>query len=469
MVFSSAAFLFRFLPAVLAVYFLVPRRAVTVRNAVLLAASLVFYFLGEGLGVFIMIASIAVNYTAALPLAALKKRGRAGAARAVFILGLCCGLGLLVYYKYAGFIAGEVSALTGAGWTVPNIVMPIGISFFTFQGTSYLIDVYRGTCPASKNPLDVATYVTLFPQLVAGPIVRYTDVAEDLHRPRGSLEGAANGAARFAVGLAKKMLIANPLSEAATAIFAENGHSTPALAWLGALTFALQIYFDFSGYSDMACGVGTMLGFCFPENFNYPYVADSVTDFWRRWHMTLSGWFRDYVYVPLGGNRRGVPRQILNLLIVWGLTGLWHGASWNFVVWGLYFAILLIAEKFIFARLLARIPGPVRRLITLLFVLFGWVIFNAETLPGALEYLGAMFAPNGRAAGNGALYYLLEYKLELALGILLSTPILRAALRRIRSAAARAAVKYTGAAALLALSFMRVVGSSFNPFIYFRF
>ena len=469
MVFSSAAFLFRLLVVTLAVYFAVPRKLKKTRNAVLLAASLLFYFLGERAGLLIMLASIAVNYGAALAVDRIP-RERAAARRAVLICGIVFSVLLIGYYKYLGFILSQIKAAGGFSFTVPEIVMPIGISFFTFQGMSYLIDVYRGRCRASRNPLTVATYISLFPQLVAGPIVRYTDVEADLGSVRGSLEQTSHGARRFAFGLAKKMLIANPLGEAAKEIFAENGHGTPALAWLGAAAFTLQIYYDFSGYSDMAIGLGGIFGFRFPENFNYPYTARSVTDFWRRWHMTLSGWFRDYVYIPLGGNRKGAARQVFNIIVVWALTGIWHGASWNFAVWGLYFAALLLIEKFVLAKPLGKLPRPVGVVLTLILVVFGWVIFNSSDLPGAWSYIRAMFVPAGGPSGNGAVYYLLQYKYELILGVVFSMPVSKWAAKALsRRPALCDGLSYAAAACVFALSLMRVVGTSFNPFIYFRF
>ena len=466
MVFSSTAFLFAFLPAVLALYFLVPARFREGRNLILLAFSLFFYFYGEPKGIFVMLLSIAINYAAAW----LIDRPGARHRRLLLAAAVAVNLGILCYYKYTGFLLDNLMALTGAQWQVPDIVMPIGISFFTFQGMSYVFDVFFRTVPAQKNPLHVAMYISLFPQLVAGPIVRYETIAQEVLCRKETLGDAAEGMRRFVIGLAKKMLLANPMGQIATDVFARSADSLGApLAWVGALAFTFQIYFDFSGYSDMAIGLGRVFGFHFLENFNYPYIAASITDFWRRWHMSLSQWFRDYVYIPLGGNRKGPARQVVNLLIVWGLTGLWHGAAWNFVLWGLYFAALLIVEKFLLRRVLERLPRVVRHVYSLLLIIIGWVIFNASSLDQAGGYLRAMFSL-GTGGTKQAIYFLSQYKVEWVACILASLPLGARLARRGEEKHTGAALALDiGALALFALSLLAVVNTTFNPFIYFRF
>lgn len=469
MVFSSFAFLFVFLPAVLVCYFIVPRRYRSARNLILLAFSLGFYLYGEPKGIFVMLAVIALSYGTALAM----ERARTGRGRRWALAAALAGMvGVLGYYKYTGFALQNINRLLGLELPIPSVIMPIGISFFTFQSMSYVLDVYRRTVPAQRNPLYVALYVSLFPQLVAGPIVRYETVAGEIVSRRESFDGFYEGMQRFLVGLGKKMLLANPLGEAAAAVFGLSAAAlTPAKAWIGAVCFALQILFDFSGYSDMAIGMGRMFGFHFLENFDFPYLCNSITDFWRRWHISLSTWFRDYIYIPLGGNRKGRARQLLNLLIVWALTGLWHGASWNFVLWGLYFAVLLILEKLFLGNLLEKLPRFLRHVYALFFVLIGWVIFNCTSLDAIGRYLTAMFAgtPGGAADWQYAGWFLRQYGLELLFGIVLSTPLLQrlAAPWRDRPAAR---IAYTAWLLLVfALSLLTLANSSFNPFIYFRF
>ena len=337
---------------------------------------------------------------------------------------------------------------------------------------SYVIDVYRRTVPAQKNPLYVALYVSLFPQLVAGPIVRYETVAEEIITRRETVQDFHDGLARFIVGLGKKMLLANPLGDVATEIFALSGSAlTPAKAWIGAILFAFQILFDFSGYSDMAIGMGRMFGFHFLENFNFPYLCNSITDFWRRWHISLSTWFRDYIYIPLGGNRKGKARQLVNIFVVWVLTGLWHGASWNFVLWGLYFALLLLVEKLFLGRLLTKLPRFFQHLYALLFVLLGWVIFNCTSLTGIGHYLAAMFAgtSGGAADWHYILWLLRQYGLELLFAVLLSTPVLGKLPAPIKDRPAAQILYTLWLLLVFILSLLTLANSSFNPFIYFRF
>ena len=461
MVFSSYTFLFYFLPPLLILYYLIPRRSLGGRNLVLLAFSLFFYFAGGPRHLPLMLLSIAINYVGGLLCA--KRR------RWALVLTMAVNLGLLGWFKYAGFVGENLQAL-GLPLSVPEVVLPIGISFFTFQGMSYVIDVYRRDTPPAKNPLQVALYIALFPQLVAGPIVRYTTVAEELVSRRETFDDFAAGVLRFSFGLAKKMLLANNLS-----LMADEAFSTApigaAAAWLGAIAYTGQIYFDFSGYSDMAIGLGRMFGFHFEENFNYPYLSKSVTEFWRRWHMSLSGWFRDYVYIPLGGSRAGTAKQVRNILLVWTLTGLWHGAAWNFLLWGLYFGVLLLGEKFWWGKALERAPSPLRHLYAMVIVVLGWVLFRCEGLPAVGGYLGAMAGLSGAGWGQ-AVYFLRQYGVFLAVGVIASLPVkdaLRAALQRRKAERAIQWGSALAGLALLGLSFLQLISSTANPFIYYRF
>ena len=465
MVFSSFSFLLFFFPAVCLCYYLIPRRFRTGRNLVLLVFSLLFYFWGERLGVLLMLAVIAVSYCSALLIGtgAGRLRRRVGLG-----LELAVCLGVLGYFKYAGFLLKTANSLFSLQLAVPEIVMPIGISFFTFQSMSYVLDVWKGRILPQKNPLWVALYVSLFPQLVAGPIVRYEAVARDITGRQENFEDVYAGLQRLIMGLGKKLLLADVFGQEAERIFAMD----PALrgaptAWMGALLYGLQIYFDFSAYSDMAIGMGRMFGFRFPENFNYPYISRSITEFWRRWHISLSSWFRDYVYIPLGGNRKGLPRQLLNLLIVWALTGLWHGASWNFVLWGLYYCVLLILEKLFWGRLLQKLPAALSRTYTLVLVMLGWVIFNC-TEPGQLgTYGGSLFSFRGDF--DYAFLVLRQNVPEFFLGAALCTPL---PLRLFRLGADKPwaeLLRCLWLLIVLVLSVLALTGSSFNAFIYFRF
>ncbi|MDA7979447.1 MAG: MBOAT family protein [Pirellulales bacterium] len=397
MVFSSPLFLFAFLPLVLTVYFLAPRK---LRNLVLLLASLLFYAWGEPAFVLVMLASIAWNYIAGLAVHLTRKTA---ASKTVLAIAIAVNLGVLAYYKYAGFLLDQLNwALTGLGVhgvRYHSILLPLGISFFTFQSISYLIDVFRGEANVQRNPINLALYIALFPQLIAGPIVRYHDVAVQIVKRTVTRAGFADGIRRFIWGLGKKVLLANTVGVVADAIFAlPTNELSATVAWLGVICYSLQIYFDFSGYSDMAIGLGRMFGFRFQENFNYPYIAVSVTDFWRRWHISLSSWFRDYLYIPLGGNRVSVKRLYANLLTVFLLCGLWHGASWTFVLWGVFHGALLVGERLGLRRFTARL-GPGQHLYLLLVVMLGWVLFRAETLTEASSYYAAMFGA-GNAVGK---------------------------------------------------------------------
>lgn len=462
MIFSSIPFLYYFLPVVLLVYGLTPREG---KNAVLLLFSLVFYGWGEPKYLAVMLVCTALGYGFGL---ALGRAGRPGVRKALLAASVLSSLSFLVYFKYADFFLSNFNALTGASLPLLQLTLPVGISFYTFQILSYTVDVYRGEAQVQKNPIDLACYVTMFPQLIAGPIVRYTDVAEQLkQRGRGDFQ---KGASRFLVGLGKKILLANLLGEVCAAWRGTQDGSV-LFSWLYAVSYTLHIYFDFSGYSDMAIGLGALLGFRFPENFNYPYIAASVTEFWRRWHMTLSRWFRDYVYIPLGGNRKGMGKQLRNILIVWLLTGFWHGAAWNFLCWGLYFAALLILEKLVLLRFLEkhRIFGHVYLLLA---VVFGFVLFDASTLSGAWDCIRGMLGLGGLPIASAeGLYLLKSNALLLILAALGATPLPKRIAKALEARCPKAAALLRPAAlcALLLICTAYLVDGSYNPFLYFRF
>ena len=470
MVFSSLIFLLFFLTALYVCYFIVPRRWRWLRNCVLLVFSLFFYRCGGADYLPLLLASILINYLGGLLAAserpALRKLGLWGAA--------ALGLGLLGWFKYAGFAAENLAAL-GLPVEVPQIVLPIGISFFTFQGLSYVIDVYRGDARCQKNPLYVALYVALFPQLVAGPIVRYTTVEEEIVQRNESLEEFSQGVVRFLFGLGKKMLLANAMGEIADGVFAQSPETMAlSLAWVGAAAYTFQIYFDFSAYSDMVIGLGRMFGFHFLENFNYPYISKSIAEFWRRWHISLATWFRDYVYIPLGGSRCSMGRNIRNMAVVWLLTGLWHGAAWTYVTWGGMMLVLLAGEKYCWGRGLSRLPGPVQHLYTIVLVMFSMVMFRSSGIGYGLSYFQSMAGLGGRPDGQ-AVYYLLEYWPEWIACVLASLPVKVWAQRSLerREGLLPALTLEWGpklaALGLLGLSYTKLATGSFNPFIYFQF
>ena len=465
MLFSSIPFLYYFLPLVLAVYFLTPARF---RNAVLLLASLIFYAWGEPKYVLLMLASILSGYGFGL----LQERYR-GQKRAKLVCGrsVAVSLSFLLYFKYADFFLENFNAATGLGVPLLRIALPIGISFYTFQIISYTVDVYRGE-PAQKNLIHLAAYVAMFPQLIAGPIVRYSDIAQQLEHRSHSTALAAEGVRRFLIGLGKKILIANQLGELCS-VFRASDEKSVLFYWLYAVAFALHIYFDFSGYSDMAIGLGKVFGFHFLENFNYPYISASITEFWRRWHISLGTWFRDYVYIPLGGNRVGRARQLLNILVVWMLTGFWHGAAWNFVVWGLMFAVLLIMEKLWLLKPLSKCR-PLAHLYVVFFVVISFVIFNAENMGQALSDIGGLFGAGGIPLVSAeAVYCLRSFALVLILAVLGATPLLRNGLVRLSQYPTAGKVlnalePFTLFVLLLVMTGYLVDGS-FNQFLYFRF
>ena len=458
MLFSSIPFLFYFLPAVLIVYLLLPRQ---LRNGFLLLASLLFYAWGEPSYVVLMVAAIVAFYALGL---AIEK----GSNKKLWLtISVIFGAAMLAVFKYADFALENFNRLTGLSIPLLRLALPIGISFYTFQCVSYCIDVYRGDTKAQRNIIDFGAYVALFPQLIAGPIVRYVDVAEDLQHREIRWELVADGLFTFLVGLGKKILLANAFGQL-TEIFRESTDPSVLFYWLYAVAFTLHIYFDFSGYSDMAIGLGKILGFRFPRNFDYPYVSGSITEFWRRWHMTLGGWFRDYVYIPLGGNRVGKWRWVMNILTVWMLTGLWHGAAWNFVVWGLLFAVILLMEKWIPA--IKKLPALLRHGYVLLIVIISFAIFNAESLAQAWQDIAGLFGGTGLPlVSREAVYYLRSYSLLLVLGIVGATPLVRNTAARLENRRISAVLRPLISIALLLVSAAYLVDGSFNPFLYFRF
>ncbi len=464
MVFSSLVFLFVYLPVVLLVYYLCPRR---LRNGWLFVVNLVFYGWGEPKFVFLMLFTTAANYLFGLGIG--KYRDSAPAkARRLLIASIVLDLGLLAFFKYAGFLEDTLNLLPFLHLPELSILLPIGISFYTFQIMSYTIDLYRGQAETQRSLIRFGTYVFLFPQLIAGPIVRYKDVAAQLDGRRESMAQFQQGVCLFCVGLAKKVLLANQMGLLFDSLQELSGIGLLG-SWAGGIAFTFQIYFDFSGYSDMALGLGKMLGFEFLRNFNYPYLADSLTDFWRRWHISLSTWFRDYVYIPLGGNRRGRGRQILNLLIVWFLTGLWHGASYNFILWGLYYGVLLILEKFVFHRLLERLPRWLRHIYALFFIVVGWVIFYFEDFGQLGSYLASLFGGQGIASSWDTVVLLLRYLPLLLIAAVASTPLGARLMARVRTGRAGGVITAALCLASLFLCTCALVDQSYNPFLYFRF
>lgn len=417
MVFSSLLFLFRFLPAVLIVYYIAPR---PLRNLVLFLFSLIFYAWGEPVYILLMLTSILVSYTGGICIARFQQAGRPGAAKGALIVSSSISLSLLGFFKYADFMIQTVNSFSGAGMDLLHVALPIGISFYTFQTMSYTTDVYRGEAEVQKNLISFGAYVTMFPQLIAGPIVQYKTIAGQLRTRRETLEQFAEGIHRFLIGLGKKVLLANNVGALWDAIQTMPCGEIPVLtAWMGLAAFTFQIYFDFSGYSDMAIGLGHLFGFRFLENFNYPYISQSITEFWRRWHISLSTWFREYVYIPLGGNRVGVWRHVRNILVVWLLTGIWHGASWNFVLWGVYYGVLLLMEKFVLDDRLKRLPAVFRHMYCMFFVMLGWNIFAFDDLGAGIGFMKALFGLYGQGLLNRETVYLLYNHLAvLALCIL---------------------------------------------------
>ena len=468
MVFSSAVFLLIFLPVVLLLYYVLPARA---RNPLLLVTSLIFYAWGEPVYILIMLFSTVFDYCNGRLLERLDQKGKPELRKWVLVLSLIGNLGMLGFFKYTDFLISSLNALTGQEFDLLGIALPIGISFYTFQTLSYTIDVYRREIPAQHNIISFGMYVCMFPQLIAGPIVKYRDIEKQINSRTLGTDRICAGIFRFTLGLGKKVLLANSFGAVWDEISAQQGNAA-VTSIIGAVAYMLQIYFDFSGYSDMAIGIGKMLSFDFLENFNFPYESKSVTEFWRRWHISLGSWFREYLYIPLGGNRKGLPRQMLNLLIVWGLTGLWHGAGWNFVIWGLYFFVLLAAEKLFLLDLLNKVPAAVGHLYTLLAVLISWVIFACDDIGAAGRYLLSMFGVNGYADA-ASVYYLSENFFILLVGAVLSVSFVKRLIAKkvnaIQSANIRFGIKTAIGATLYLTSLLMVISSSYNPFLYFRF
>lgn len=471
MVFSSLLFLFYFLPAVLVVYFIVPRKA---KNIVLLIFSLFFYAWGEPVYILLMMFSICMDFFLGLWLERVRQNRER--AKKVLVLAVVLNVALLAFFKYADFFVDNLNAVTGLAIPSLNIPLPIGISFYTFQAMSYLIDLYRGDVPVQRSIVAFGTYVSLFPQLIAGPIVRMRTVVGELADRRESFDDFSIGVKRFVAGLGKKVLIANTLGEVWSQVSAMEPDGLPVLtAWIGVLAYTFQIYFDFSGYSDMAIGLGRMFGFHFLENFDYPYISKSITEFWRRWHISLSSWFKEYVYIPLGGNRKGLSKQIRNILIVWLLTGFWHGASWNFVVWGLYFGVLLILEKLFLLRLLQKLPSFFQHAYMMLLVVLGWAVFAFDSLGDGLQFIRALFGGYGQALWDGGALYLLYTNIILfIIAAIGSTPLpgrlwnrldRRLEAHPVPLGALESALVACGM--LLCVAFL--VDASYNPFLYFRF
>lgn len=464
MVFSSLVFMFAYLPITLLAYYLVPRQG---RNIFLFIVNLIFYGWGEPKLVLLMVFNIFFNYIGGW----LVDKYRADAKKKKLFLILTCVLdiGILAVFKYTGMITETLNMLPFLNIPELQISLPIGISFYTFQTMSYVIDVYRDDAPVSKNFINFGTYVALFPQLIAGPIVRYRDVAEQLVNRRETLEMFTKGVKLFMVGLAKKVIIANTMGTLTTNIFATTDENGVVGTWVGMIAYTFQIYFDFSGYSDMACGLGNMMGFEFLKNFNYPYIAKSITDFWRRWHISLSTWFKEYVYIPLGGNRKGVKRQILNLLIVWGLTGLWHGAAYNFVLWGLYYGLLLILEKFVLKKFLDRLPSFVQHIYTLFIIIIGWGLFYFTDVGQLGGFMVDLFNFGNGICGNQAFNLIMSNLPMLIIAAVASTPLATTLYTRFEHTRFMWIPETLYCMGVLAVSTASLVNQSYNPFLYFRF
>lgn len=478
MVFSSLVFLFVFLPIVLIAYFIVPK---FFKNFILLIASLFFYAWGEPIYVFLMIFSILINYTLGLVVHFNEKNPRTK--KWVLVLSVIANIAILSYYKYSSFFIENINNLFNLDIVHEQLPLPIGISFFTFQAMSYVIDVYRNDAKVQKNLFDLALYITMFPQLVAGPIVRYNTIAEQIKSRIHNIDLFAEGVRIFIIGMSKKVLLANPLGEIADTIFAISPtNMSVSTAWIGILAYTLQIYFDFSGYSDMAIGLGKMFGFEFLPNFNYPYISRNISEFWRRWHISLSTWFRDYVYIPLGGNRKGPWKTYRNLLIVWTITGFWHGASWTFMAWGFYYGLIISIERLGWSKILDRAWRPVQHLYVLLIVMIGWVFFRADNFSYSFEFIQTMFGANGTGAiDNTALLYLHDKTYLFVLAAFFSLPIYPWIIKKLNFLQSHSdgwgkiitPIRYSIGPllymALLIVVTMFLVNSTYNPFIYFRF
>lgn len=463
MLFTSISFIYYFLPIVIAIYFITPKK---MRNLILFIASMLFYFYGEPKYIFLMLAEILIAYIGAILIDKYKKKS-------LLVITISIHIGLLCVFKYTDFIISNINSVFGANISLLRIVLPIGISFYTFQILSYIIDVYKGKVAVQKNFLKLATYVSLFPQLIAGPIVRYETIERELDFRKHSFENFSYGVRRFTIGLAKKVLIANMLGELCNKFIVTDEKSI-LFYWIFAISYMLQIYFDFSAYSDMAIGLGRIFGFHFLENFNYPYISKSITEFWRRWHMSLSSWFKDYVYIPLGGNREGLKKQIRNILVVWLLTGLWHGASWNFVIWGLLFGVILIIEKVFLGKYLEKCPNFVKRIYVLFIVMISFIIFNAENMRNAWENIIGLLGLNGESFVNPyTIYYLKSYLIILVVAIIGATPLIKdITLKLKKNAKANRIINVLEPLCIVLILLVvtaYLVDNSYNPFLYFRF
>ena len=461
MLFSSIPFLYYFLPAVVLLYFLAPRK---LKNAILLLFSLAFYGWGEPKYVFLMIATIGVFYGCGL---AIGKANTQTWKKVWLITSVAVGLGLLAIFKYADFFIENFNAATGISVPLLRLALPVGISFYTFQSLSYTVDVYRGNVPVQRNPISFGAYVTLFPQLIAGPIVRYSDVVKELDGRVHTWEDAMLGIRRFLIGLGKKIILADNFA-LLVSLFRQSNEKSVLFYWIYAIAFTLNIYFDFSGYSDMAIGLGRVFGFKFIENFNYPYLSKSVTEFWRRWHMSLGSWFRDYVYIPMGGNRVSKPRWFLNIFTVWMLTGFWHGAAWNFILWGLLFAVLLLIEKLVPA--IKKLPDAVKHIYVMLLIVLSFVLFNAESLAQAGGDFAGLFGFAGLpAVTSETIYYLRSYGLLFLIGFVGATPVVKNTALRIGETKIGAVLEVLLMIGILLVCTAYLVDGSFSPFLYFRF
>lgn len=454
-----------FLPFVLTLYYITPRRF---RNLTLFIVDLVFYAWGEPWLVILMLFSILLNYTSGILIGI--NREKKGLARFIFILSVILNLGLLGFFKYAGFI-GETLNMVMPFLNIPilEIALPIGISFYTFQTMSYTIDVYKNTVKVQKNIITFGTYVSLFPQLIAGPIVRYEDVAEQLMHRKETLQGFTDGVKLFLIGLSKKVLLANEMGNLWDAV-RESGTQSGALgSWVGIIAYTFQIYFDFCGYSEMAMGLGKMFGFDFLKNFDYPYISKNITEFWRRWHISLGTWFREYVYIPLGGNRKGLYRQIINIAVVWFLTGLWHGASWNFILWGLYFGVLLMIEKLFMLKVLKKAPAIISHIYSIIIILFGWVLFYFENLNEMGIFLARMFGSDGFMMSGDISVNIISYIPLLIVSAITSTPLISKLYHKIKSKPILYVIDNAGCVLALLLCTAALVSSDYNPFLYYKF
>ena len=460
MVFSSAIFIFGFLPILFLFYFLCPKK---LKNYVLLFFSLLFYAFGGLKYLLIMALVVFADYIGALLISKYKRHKNC-----FLILTISINILVLIFYKYTNFFLTNINNLFNIDIPILDIIMPIGISFYTFQAMSYVIDVYKGEVKVQNNYFLLLLYVSLFPQLIAGPIVRYQTIEKEITKRKVSYDDISYGLERFILGLAKKLIIANQMGKLADIAFSGNFSCT--VSWLGAIAYMFQIYFDFSAYSDMAIGLGRIFGFHFLENFNFPYMAKSITDFWRRWHISLSTWFRDYIYIPLGGNRKGIKRQIINMSVVWLLTGFWHGASWNFIMWGLYYLIFLILEKFVLKNILKKTPDLLKQIYALLIILIGWVLFRVENMPQFFDIIKTMFSFDLNSTSlMEARIYLETYYVYFILAILFSTNVYYVICDKFKNKKVFEVIKYVFLIVLFVISIMFLAQSSYNPFIYFRF